>query len=95
MAAADPKTWLMCVTLYATYTAAAVNNFFPTVVEGLGFSRNESYGLTAVSLFQYGGLELTMIDEPTSRRSFCVLYACSSMAFTATRSVPQTRNGDL
>jgi sugar phosphate permease len=47
MAARDPKTWLMCGTLYATYTAAAVNNFFPTVVAGLGFSRNTSYGLTA------------------------------------------------
>jgi sugar phosphate permease len=47
MAASDPKTWLMCATLYATYTAAAVNNFFPTVVAGLGFSRNKSYGLTA------------------------------------------------
>ena len=47
MAARDPKTWLMCGTLYATYTAAAVNNFFPTVVAGLGFSRNATYGLTA------------------------------------------------
>ncbi|KAK4541320.1 hypothetical protein LTR36_008078 [Oleoguttula mirabilis] len=47
MAVQDPKTWLMCGTLYATYTAAAVNNFFPTVVAGLGFSRNTSYGLTA------------------------------------------------
>jgi hypothetical protein len=35
--------------LYATYTSAAVNNFFPTVVAGLGFSTNASYGLTAVS----------------------------------------------
>ena len=50
MAVSDPKTWLMCATLYATYTAAAVNNFFPTVVAGLGFGTNESYGLTAVSL---------------------------------------------
>lgn len=49
MAVRDPKTWLMMGTLYATYTAAAVNNFFPTVVGGLGFSRNASYGLTAVS----------------------------------------------
>ena len=49
MAVSDPKTWLMCGTLYATYTAAAVNNFFPTVVAGLGFGTNESYGLTAVS----------------------------------------------
>ncbi|KAK3058605.1 hypothetical protein LTR09_000169 [Extremus antarcticus] len=47
MAVTDPKTWLLCGTLYATYTAAAVNNFFPTVVLGLGFSRNKSYGLTA------------------------------------------------
>jgi len=49
LAASDPKTWLMMGTLYATYTSAAVNNFFPTVVAGLGFSTNASYGLTAVS----------------------------------------------
>lgn len=47
MAVTDPKTWMLCATLYATYTAAAVNNFFPTVVGGLGFSRNASYGMTA------------------------------------------------
>ncbi|EME84080.1 uncharacterized protein MYCFIDRAFT_187237 [Pseudocercospora fijiensis CIRAD86] len=47
MAVTDPKTWLMMATLYATYTSAAVNNFFPTVVGGLGFSRNATYGLTA------------------------------------------------
>ena len=46
MAVTDPKTWLMMGTLYSTYTAASVNNFFPTVVKGLGFSRNISYGLT-------------------------------------------------
>ncbi|KAI4762782.1 MFS general substrate transporter [Aureobasidium sp. EXF-3400] len=47
LAVRDPKTWLMCSTLYATYTAAAVNNFFPTVVGGLGFGRNLTYVLTA------------------------------------------------
>jgi hypothetical protein len=47
MAVQDPKTWLLCGILYATYTAAAVNNFFPTVVAGLGFSTDKSYGLTA------------------------------------------------
>ncbi|KAH0346383.1 putative MFS transporter, partial [Aureobasidium melanogenum] len=47
LAVKDPKTWLMCSTLYATYTAAAVNNFFPTVVGGLGFGRNLTYVLTA------------------------------------------------
>ncbi|THZ39556.1 MFS general substrate transporter [Aureobasidium pullulans] len=47
LAVKDPKTWLMCGTLYATYTAAAVNNFFPTVVGGLGFGRNMTYVLTA------------------------------------------------
>jgi MFS family permease len=56
LAASDPKTWLMMGTLYATYTSAAVNNFFPTVVAGLGFSRNASYGLTAVSNVQSRGL---------------------------------------
>jgi len=50
MAATDPKTWLLMGILYATYTSAAVNNFFPTVVSGLGFSTNASYGLTAVSI---------------------------------------------
>lgn len=48
MAVTDPKTWLLMGTLYATYTSAAVNNFFPTVVAGLGFSTTVSYGLTAV-----------------------------------------------
>ena len=49
MTVSDSKTWLMCGTLYATYTAAAVHNFFPTVVAGLGISTNKSYGLAAVS----------------------------------------------
>jgi MFS family permease len=52
LAASDPKTWLMMGTLYATYTSAAVNNFFPTVVAGLGFSTNASYGLTAVIVIE-------------------------------------------
>ena len=30
LAVEDPKTWMMCCCLYGTYTAAAVNNFFPT-----------------------------------------------------------------
>ncbi|KAI7287239.1 putative MFS transporter [Hortaea werneckii] len=47
MAVTDPQTWLLCGILYATCTAAAVNNFFPAVVAGLGFSQNKSYGLTA------------------------------------------------
>lgn len=47
LALRDPKTWMLCATLYATYTAAAVNHFLPTVVGGLGFSRNASYGMTA------------------------------------------------
>jgi MFS family permease len=49
LAAVDPKTWLMMATLYAIYIAAAVTNFFPSVVATLGYSRNETYGLTAVS----------------------------------------------
>jgi hypothetical protein len=49
LAAVDPKTWLMMATLYAIYVAAAVTNFFPSVVATLGYSRNETYGLTAVS----------------------------------------------
>jgi MFS family permease len=59
LAASDPKTWLMMGTLYATYTSAAVNNFFPTVVAGLGFFTNASYGLTAVSIIEsFRGLDL-------------------------------------
>jgi MFS family permease len=47
LALKDPKTWLMLVTLYAIYISAAVTNFFPTVVKTLGYSRNETYALTA------------------------------------------------
>ena len=47
LALTDPKTWLMLVTLYAIYIAAAVTNFFPSVVKTLGYSRNETYALTA------------------------------------------------
>ncbi|OJJ48158.1 hypothetical protein ASPZODRAFT_62023 [Penicilliopsis zonata CBS 506.65] len=48
MAVTDPKTWMIMGTLYAVYIAAAVTNFFPTVVGTLGYSRNQTYGLTAV-----------------------------------------------
>lgn len=32
------------------YIAGAVTNFFPSVVATLGYSRNKTYGLTAVSV---------------------------------------------
>ncbi|RHZ62468.1 uncharacterized protein CDV56_108247 [Aspergillus thermomutatus] len=47
MAVTDPKTWLLMATLYAIYIAAAVSNFFPSVVATLGYNRNETYALTA------------------------------------------------
>ncbi|KAG7528709.1 hypothetical protein FFLO_05970 [Filobasidium floriforme] len=47
MAVTDPKTWLLCGILTSTYIAAAVNNFFPSVVSTLGYSRNITYCLTA------------------------------------------------
>ncbi|OQV11025.1 hypothetical protein CLAIMM_14931 [Cladophialophora immunda] len=47
MACRDPKTWLLMANLYCIFTAAAVVNFFPTVVASLGYSRNISYLLTA------------------------------------------------
>ncbi|KAH8660029.1 nicotinamide mononucleotide permease [Xylariales sp. PMI_506] len=47
MALVDPKTWLLMGTLYATYIVGAVVNFFPSVVAGLGYDRNTTYGLTA------------------------------------------------
>ena len=47
LALIDPKMWLMLVCLYAIYISAAVTNFFPSVVETLGYSRNATYGLTA------------------------------------------------
>lgn len=47
MAVTDPKTWLLLSTLYCIYVAAAVTNFFPSVVATLGYSRNKTYGLTA------------------------------------------------
>jgi hypothetical protein len=47
MAARDPKTWLLMGILYCTYIVGTVANFFPTVVAGLGYDRNKTYGLTA------------------------------------------------
>lgn len=47
MALADPKTWLLMGILYMTYVVGAVVNFFPSVVGGLGYDRNTTYGLTA------------------------------------------------
>ncbi|KAH9885694.1 nicotinamide mononucleotide permease [Xylariomycetidae sp. FL2044] len=47
LAAVDPKTWLLLGILYCTYVSGAVTNFFPSVVGGLGYDRNTTYGLTA------------------------------------------------
>ncbi len=47
MALVDPKTWLLIGILYTTYIVGAVSNFFPSVVGGLGYDRNTTYGLTA------------------------------------------------
>ncbi|KLU90229.1 nicotinamide mononucleotide permease [Magnaporthiopsis poae ATCC 64411] len=47
LALTDAKTWLLCGILYATYIVGAVVNFFPSVVGGLGYDRNTTYGLTA------------------------------------------------
>ncbi|KAF4435204.1 nicotinamide mononucleotide permease [Fusarium austroafricanum] len=47
MAVKDPKTWLLVGILYCTYIVGAVANFFPSVVSGLGYSRNLTYVLTA------------------------------------------------
>lgn len=47
MALVDSKTWLLMGILYMTYIVGAVVNFFPSVVGGLGYDRNTTYGLTA------------------------------------------------
>ncbi|KAF9504527.1 hypothetical protein BS47DRAFT_1374381 [Hydnum rufescens UP504] len=43
----DPKTWFLCAILFFTFVAAAVTNFFPSVVNTLGYSRNITLLLTA------------------------------------------------
>ncbi|KAI1421909.1 nicotinamide mononucleotide permease [Xylaria sp. FL1777] len=47
LAVTDPKTWLLTGTLYAIYIASSIINFFPSVVEGLGYDRTTTYGITA------------------------------------------------
>ncbi|EXJ59882.1 hypothetical protein A1O7_04029 [Cladophialophora yegresii CBS 114405] len=47
MALQDWKMWLFMALLTSFYISAAVTNFFPSVVGGLGYSRNKTYGLTA------------------------------------------------
>ncbi|WWD19711.1 hypothetical protein CI109_104175 [Kwoniella shandongensis] len=46
MAIVDPKTWLLCGVLQMNYIAASVTNFFPVVVNGLGFNRTTTLGIT-------------------------------------------------
>ena len=47
MAVQDWKMWSFMALLTCIYISAAVTNFFPSVVGGLGYSRNKTYGLTA------------------------------------------------
>ncbi|KAI0206782.1 nicotinamide mononucleotide permease [Astrocystis sublimbata] len=47
LAITDPKTWLLVGTLYSIYIVSALTNFFPSVVESLGYDRTTTYGLTA------------------------------------------------
>ncbi|CAG9942846.1 unnamed protein product [Clonostachys rosea f. rosea IK726] len=47
LAVKDPKMWLLMALLTSIYIAAGVVNFFPSVVSGLGYSRNVTLGLTA------------------------------------------------
>ncbi|WRT70135.1 uncharacterized protein IL334_007129 [Kwoniella shivajii] len=46
MAVTDPKTWLLCGCLQMNYIAASVTNFFPVVVNTLGFKRTITLALT-------------------------------------------------
>ncbi|OCF61388.1 nicotinamide mononucleotide permease [Kwoniella mangroviensis CBS 10435] len=46
MAVTDPKTWLLCACLQANYIAASVTNFFPVVVNTLGFNRTITLAIT-------------------------------------------------
>jgi hypothetical protein len=60
-----------------SYIAAAVNNFFPSVVSTLGYSRNITYCLTAR---KYGAdtliYDLRYLDAPTMMSSFRVVRLC-------------------
>lgn len=87
MAVSDPKTWLLLGTLYATYTAAAVNNFFPSVVASLQFSRTATYGLTAVSFQRTSSRSCRLNLTPWSHFSLLLSfasYACLSTVCTLT-----------
>ncbi|ORY70329.1 major facilitator superfamily domain-containing protein [Pseudomassariella vexata] len=47
LALTDPKTWLFTGILYSTYIVGTLANFFPLVVEGLGYDRTTTYALSA------------------------------------------------
>ncbi|BEI81919.1 hypothetical protein CcaverHIS002_0210790 [Cutaneotrichosporon cavernicola] len=47
LAFTDIKVWLVGITLTIAYVAAAVTNFFPIVVNGLGFNRTTTLAITA------------------------------------------------
>ncbi|WWC90319.1 uncharacterized protein L201_005252 [Kwoniella dendrophila CBS 6074] len=46
MAIYDTKTWLLCAVLQLDFIAASVTNFFPVVVNGLGFNRTITLAIT-------------------------------------------------
>ncbi|KAI1814434.1 MFS general substrate transporter [Poronia punctata] len=46
LAISDPKLWLITGILYCTYTVGTVVNFFPSVIQSLGYPLTTTYGLT-------------------------------------------------
>ncbi|GMK56861.1 hypothetical protein CspeluHIS016_0307010 [Cutaneotrichosporon spelunceum] len=97
MAVLDPKTWLLNLTLQFAFIAATVTNFFPIVVQGLGFSRTTTLAITAPPyiLCAIGLLINGFSSDRTHNRSYhiaipmCFTLLGNVIAVATTKTAPR------
>ncbi|KAJ3575518.1 hypothetical protein NPX13_g4006 [Xylaria arbuscula] len=86
LAVTDIKTWLLTGTLYAIYINGAITNFFPSVVQGLGFDRNTTYGITAPP-FVLAVIAMYIIGFSSDRKQERWLHIVGPLIITAIANI--------
>ncbi|KLT44738.1 MFS general substrate transporter [Cutaneotrichosporon oleaginosum] len=97
MALCDPKTWLLNLTLQFGFIAATVTNFFPIVVQGLGFDRSTTLAITAPPyiLCAVGLIINGFSSDRTRNRSYhiaipmCFTLVGNIIAVATTKTAPR------
>ncbi|KAI0513269.1 nicotinamide mononucleotide permease [Xylaria bambusicola] len=86
LAATDLKTWLLTGTLYSIYINGAITNFFPSVVQGLGYDRNTTYGITAPP-FVLAVIVMYIIGWSSDRKQERWLHIVAPLIVTAIANI--------